>query len=486
MFDGGIDVDHPLLKGHVEEDSAFSIKTSAVPYYVAHGTAVAGVLLHGALNDMDSRFVLPAPPVSVVSFRVLPTSDPADIDLYESIDVIEAAVPSRRDISTYNVSLGPRGPILEDNISRFTFALDLLATRHDVSFVVAVGNDGELDDEEARIQAPSDMANGLGVGAFTKREGKIVHAPYSCKGPGREGAKIKPDVVAFGGCELTPIHLISTDANGRAMSRGTSFSAPATAALTAQASAGFERSNSLLSRALIIHSSQHPDGKPDHLLGNGCIQPSLDSMLRCERKSVTVIFQGEINPTKYVKLPVMLPEDFEYTGNVKVEWTVAALSEVDPNHPSDYTSCCIDSTFYPDSFKYRWSDSDNSSGNKPKVLRYGDDFKEIEELEKLNWKSSEFPVSGSGNQYKSEEDARLNCKWEPIVRCRVVKRANGIYKPFIVLHAIGRNGFTSSMRYVAIVTITAKDGDLYNAIRSRYPALAPVRIRTQNEVRIEI
>ena len=202
MFDGGVDANHPLLKGHVEEDKAFSIQTPSSPKYIAHGTAVAGVLLYGALNEMDSQSVLPAPPVSVVSFRVVPTSDPTDIDLYESIDVIEAVVPSRVDISTYNVSLGPRGPILEDNISRFTFALDLLATRHDVNFVVAVGNDGKLDDEEARVQAPSDMANGLGVGAFTRRNGKIMHAPYSCKGPGREGAKIKPDAVAFGGCEL--------------------------------------------------------------------------------------------------------------------------------------------------------------------------------------------------------------------------------------------------------------------------------------------
>ena len=209
-------------------------------------------------------------------------------------------------------------------------------------------------------------------------------------------------------------------------------------------------------------------------------------MLRCERKSVSVIFQGEINPTKYVSLPMMLPEDFEFTGNVKVEWTIAALSEVDPNHPTDYTSCCIDSTFYPDSFEYRWSDSDKSSGHKPKFLRLGDDHEEIEELESLGWKRSEFPVSGSGNQYKNEEDARLNCKWEPIVRCKISKRADGIYKPFIVLHAIGRNGFTSTMRYVAIVTVSVKSGDLYDAIRSRYSALTPVRIRTQNEVRIEI
>lgn len=487
MFDGGVDVHHPLLQGHVEEDTSLSIKSLAVPKGIAHGTAVAGILLHGPLNDKDSKFVLPAPPVSVVSFRVFPTSDPKDFDLFESIDVIEAVVPSRTDISTYNVSLGPRGPILDDTVSRFTYALDLLAIRHDVTFVVAVGNDGELNGGEARVQAPADMANGLGVGAFTKRDGKIMHAPYSCKGPGREGAKNKPDVVAFGGCEHNPIHLISVAGMGKTLSCGTSFSAPSTTSLVAQSSAGFERATPLLARSLVIHTAEHPNGTPDHLLGHGCIQPNLDSMLRCQAGKVTVLFQGEINPTKFVKLPVMLPETFVSLGNVEVAWTVGALPEVSPNHPSDYTSCCIESTFYPDSLNYRWSNPDKSAGSKPKILRYGDDHKEIDELEELGWTRSEFPVSGSGNQYKSEEEARLDCKWEPIVRHQISKRAKGIHNPFLVLHAIGRNSFLAPMRYVAIVTIsTPKNDDLYDAIRRRYPALAPIRVRTQNEIRIKI
>src|SRR5206468_5491868 len=110
---------------------------------IAHGTAVAGAILHGPLNDVDSKTPLPSPPVSVVSFRVLPTSDPADIDLYEAIDVVERVVPARKDLTVYNLSFGPRGPILDDTISRFTYALDSLAAAHKVTFLVAVANGGE-------------------------------------------------------------------------------------------------------------------------------------------------------------------------------------------------------------------------------------------------------------------------------------------------------------------------------------------------------
>src|SRR5437870_10972742 len=157
-------------------------------------------MLYGPLNDRDAKTPLSAPAVSVVSIRALPTSNPADIDLYESIDVIEAAVPARKDIKVFNVSFGPRGPILDDMISRFTFALDLLAVGHKVAFCVAVGNDGDAGSGLNRIQAPADLVNGLGVGAYTEGKNGKVHAPYSCQGPGRECAKLKPDVVAFGGC----------------------------------------------------------------------------------------------------------------------------------------------------------------------------------------------------------------------------------------------------------------------------------------------
>ncbi len=488
MFDGGINPDHPLLRGHAEQDDALSIRTTADAKGIAHGTAVAGVLLHGPLNDRDTKVPLPTPAVSVVSIRTLPTSDPADIDLYESIDVIETAVPARTDIKVFNVSFGPRGPILDDMISRFTFALDLLAARHKVTFCVAVGNDGEEQNGMNRIQAPSDLVNGLGVGAYTERQNCKVHAPYSCQGPGRECAKLKPDVVAFGGCEQRPIHLVGVTAGLKALSAGTSFASPFVAAMSGQAADSFDRGTALLARALIIHSAEHPNEDPDTFLGHGIIPINLDGLLRCDDKTVTVVFQGDIAAKKMVKLPIMLPSNLITTGKVSVKWTVAALPPVSPNHPSDYTAMCIEDTFYPNSQVFTYSPKRDALGGKPRRLHIHEDATEIRRLTAEGWKKSALPVSESGNQYPPESERRAQYKWEAIVRRSKSKLATSLHDPFLVLHAIPRHGSTGRLEYAAVVTLSARKftGDLYDAVIRRFAALQPVRLRTEAELRVQI
>ena len=486
MFDGGIDPTVPLLKGHVEEDLALAILTMPLERGVAHGTAVAGALLYGPLNGLKATDRAPAPPVFVVSIRVLPTSNPKDVDLYEAIDVVERAVPARRDIKVFNLSFGPRGPIDDDPVSRFTYVLDDLAYRHKVTFYVAVGNDGDQAGLD-RIQAPSDLVHGVGVGAYTLDGEGHAHAPYSCKGPGRECGKIKPDLAAFGGCENTPIHLASTTSAQKWLAWGTSFASPVAARLGGQACETFERSSALLGRALLIHTAAHPFGPPDPLLGHGCVLKSIDDILSCDDNTVTVVFQGDILPTKIVRLPIPWPSSV-VPGRVQITWTVAALPPINPNHPGDYTSCCLEETFYPHSRKYLYSPPKGSSG-KPQSLHQVDDAAAIRALLLRDWKCASFPITESGNQYKTEVEKRaIDCKWEPVVRRTASKFAKNIHDPFMTLHAIGRNGATERFDYVFVVTMRASsfDGDLYSDIRTRFPALSPIRMRTEAEIRVQI
>jgi hypothetical protein len=370
MFDGGINPTHALLKGHCEQDESLSIKSPANVDYVQHGNAVAGVLLHGPLNEKDSTLPLPAPPVFVVSIRTLPTSDSKDIDLYEAIDVIEAAVPARPDVKVFNLSFGPRGSFLDDVISRFTYALDKLALTHKVTFCVAVGNDGDAGPGLDQIQVPADMVNGLGIGAYTRRKKGNVRAPYSCTGPGRECGKLKPDLVAFGGCDQDPIHLVSSAPGLKVLHYGTSFASPIAAALAAQAGEGFERSTALLARALLVHTADHPDCKPDHFLGHGFIRPSIEEIVRTGDNDVTVVFQGDIAATKMVRLPIMLAPGLLTQGKVAVTWTVAALPAVSSNHPSDYTSCCIEDNFYPNKSVFTFSVKGKIGKQKQRKLHF--------------------------------------------------------------------------------------------------------------------
>lgn len=484
MFDGGIDPTVPLLQGHVEQDDALSIRTPAAVDCIDHGTAVAGALLHGPLNGIDAKLRLPSPPVYVVSFRALPTSDPQDLDLYESIDVIEQAVPARKDIKVFNLSFGPDGPIEADDLSRFTFTLDQLAHAHKVTFYVAVGNDGTIDGEN-RIQSPSDLANGCGVAAHTWER---VRADYSCVGPGREGAKIKPDLAAFGGCENHPFHLVSTQVGSKVLDWGTSYASPLAARLGAQASEAFDRSSALLGRALLVHTAVHPAKTTDHLLGHGCILPSIDDVVLCEDQAVTVVFQGDIVPTRIVKLPIPWPSDLAVPGKVQVRWTVAALTPVDSRHPGDYTCVCVEDTFYPDDKRYTFTLKQNPR-DKKKTLHVVSDKTEIAALIKAGWKKASFPNTTSGNVYRDENDRRkLDCKWDSIVRREIRMQASGIDSPFLTLHAMGRNDVRDRFDYVVVVTIRAESfkGDLYTEIRNRFPALAPIRLRTEAEIRVQI
>jgi len=68
------------------------------------------------------------------------------------------------------------------------------------------------------------------------------------------------------------------------------------------------------------------------------------------------------------------------------------------------------------------------------------------------------------------------------------RRSQGVVEPFLTLQAIGRNGARDPFDYVVVVTVRAEkyEGDIYTAIRNEYPALAPIRLRTEAETRVQI
>jgi len=487
MFDGGVDVNHPHLCDFIEQDENLGIKTPESAHCVAHGTAVAGALLYGPLNDQKGKDQLTSPPVSIVSVRALPPSSQTDPDLYECIDIVEEAVPARDDVKIWNISFGPRGPILDDAISRFTYALDSLAMERKVTFTVAAGNDGEIEGELGRVQSPADLVNGLGVGAHTIQNGLNVRADYSCRGPGRECGKVKPDVTAFGGCELNQIHLLSINHGQKVLSQGTSFAAPQVASLAGQALGSIDRATPLLTRVLLVHTAKHPNLKPDNFLGHGAIAASVTEMTQCDTNDVSIVFQRSIMAGKHLMLPIMLPEDLITDGFVTVSWTIACLPPVNALHPADYTSICIEDTFYPDSRVHRYSPP-RPLKDKPKELHQVQDSREIAALLASGWKPSQRPVTHSP-KYRTEDQRRTaEQKWEPLVKRIERKRADSLFNPFLVLHAIARRGVAERLDFAAIIRVSAPKftGDLYTAIQRRYPALQPVRIRSEAEIRIQV
>lgn len=486
MFDGGVDEKHPLLQGHVAEDHVNGIGTTPDPHGVSHGNAVAGVLLYGPLNDLTKTDRLPDPSVFVSSIRIIPTSNPLDPNFYESIDVIEKAVPARRDISVFNLSFGPRGAMEDDDICRFSYALDKLATQYAVSFYIATGNDASTPGWE-RIQPPSDSVNCIAVGAYSDASGMATRAAYSCMGPGRSGAIIKPDLVAFGGCGSKQIHLIDSTTGKRRLDQGTSFATPQAARVGALLKDSFDSASCLLTHALTIHHARHPSVAPCQEMGYGVVTTDLADILLCRDGCVLVAYQETIKPGSIVKLPIPAPSMTATTGRIKFKWTIAALSPIDSRFADSPVQNCLVDTFYPHSARFKFTPPPGSIEKAVTFDVIADPAREARLLG-FGWKKAGWPETQSvnGPVQMTAGAMKLDLTWNTIVHRSCGKQPRSLQDPFLTLKAKGRRGAVDPFPFAAVVAIEAHGyvGDLYTAVRQQFPALQPIRLRQPQLVRV--
>ncbi|SUY47662.1 Subtilase family [Clostridium putrefaciens] len=489
VFDGGVNVNNPYFAGCVIENNP--ILTPKDNNFLDHGMGVVGAALYGDLSGYGLKDNLATPIINVESFRVFPLSDYNDIDLYEIIDIIEDVVPKRPDINVYNLSIGPYGAIDDDNITRFTYAIDELSKDGKTLFVVAVGNDGDLsDDQLCRIQAPSDAVNCLGIGAYSqKSDGTFERAEYSSYGDGREGCKIKPDFLDFGGSTTNPFQLISGSANGRSFSCGTSFSAPLVTAKAAEIIGRCNFGNPLLARVLLVHTAQHPEYKADRFIGHGFANQKVEDILSCVDNSVTTIYQSKLRPTQAIKLPLPYIGNLNYSGKVVVEWTIALSTEIDAKNTEDYTLSCIEDTFYPSQNKYTMSKTINGK-RKTKVVNLASDHDTIEELIADDWRLGNNPNSYSdfSNKYKTEQERKNNFKWDTVIKRRAVMAYKNLKDPYLVLHAMDRYGHDAEfVNYAVAVTMDYIDSteDVYDLTLKTYNKLEVASIRNVNEILVK-
>jgi subtilisin family serine protease len=485
VIDGGAVPGNPYLDNYIEIVN--SVSGPVDDMCLEHGMQVSGAVLYGPLNKYSSKDVLPEPAVSVKSFRVLSANPEYDPELYEIIDAIEDIIPANEGkISVYNLSLGPAGPVLDDSISRFTFACDLLSKQYNVLFCVAVGNDGEKEGYN-RIQSPSDMVNGLAVGAYTKIDGIKGRASYSCIGPGREGNKMKPDLLAFGGCGQNPIHLVGPVVGGRVWNAGTSFASPIVAGAAGRLIGESNKAiDALIARTLLIHSSIEADTDIHSVdLGHGFLPDDLDKITTCQDKSYTLIYKGELEPGKYAEFAIPWENEIE-DGKVSFHWTVAVLTDVDHQSPDDYTSSSVEMVFYANRSKYTFS-----KGGKNKVVDISVDSKKAQDLLDDGWKQSNFPASDSSPaRYRNEDELRADLKWDSLDTRVIRKKAVGVKDPIFHIHAISRGNRVnqSKVKFALILTVHAPDAkvDLYSRVLNRFSALVPLTLNAQSTVPVTV
>nr|WP_314784090.1 S8 family peptidase [Olsenella uli] len=489
VFDGGCNPTVPLLSGFVTAHDC--VPSPTVQDYVDHGGAVCGAILHGELSGKSANDILPLPEVGVDCFRVLPTTDPNDFELYEAIDVIEQVVPNRPDISLYNISFGPTGPIFDDDISRFTYSLDTLTGDTDEDhegplFTIAVGNDGDMSEPFNRIQSPADLVNGLSVGAYSyDNVGERVRASYSCIGPGREGAKIKPDLLEFGGDFNKPFVVADMSGNLLTATAGTSFASPLVVHKLSEMLAQSEDVTPHMARMLMLHYADHDDSQPQGEYGFGISPGSAWNCLSCEENSVTSLYQGILRPTELVSLPIFAPSISDASGYVTVRWTIVAVCSVDPNDTDGYTASCIQDTFVPHEMKYLFRK--DGVGSKTLDLSVPKNAVEAAALLNQGYKKSYLPMSASATPYWEESDLRANdFKWDTVISKHKRMRSSSLLQPSLTLQSIFRtnNNPDAIIRYYAAVTVDAPGypGSLYTSTLQQYQSLAPIRLRIQNRL----
>ena len=487
VFDGGVNENHELLKHYSENIDITSIE--ATTKSLSHGTAVCGAVLYGAGNQL-TRDVVENPDVFVKSFRILPSEDTGDklkdFQMYSAIDKIEDVVKNFKDTRIYNVSFGPHIEMLDDDLSRFTYTLDRLT--YDVEegevnplFCVAAGN------ENCRVMVPSDIVNGLCVGSYSLNYfNEKYRADYSCYGPGREGGKIKPDVLDFGGSRERQVVVVSATEGKTTTEIGTSIASPIVAGKIGSLMSASELISPHLGRTLIIHTADVDENDVTGT-GFGYVKENIEDILCCEDNKVTVLYEGELTSKMSIKLPIFTPGIIDKGYRTKINWTICTIVNPNSKDTDSYTSNCIEDTFYPNDMVFNFTKKGQKGSTIKLNLLNPNDVETASKLLSMGYGRAEFPVSYPAKKSIKENDLRNHeYKWDTVVKKGVSMNAKSLVNPFLTLHAIGRDGHENDkIKFFVAVTIDMPkyDGSLYDTILEKYNLLSPIKVRNTNRVK---
>ena len=346
IFDGGIGNDH-LLNRWVNEAIPDDV-TKSHPAYLRHGGEVCSAYLFGPYNRDAKEFDAPYTDVDIV--RVMSPNDGADPDLFDVLSRIEHVLKEKK-YKYINLSIGPRVAIEDDEVHVWTSVLDSYLQDGSCLATVAIGNDGDLSGDFARIQPPSDMVNSLAVGSCDSNMASWNRAPYSCKGPGRSPGIIKPDGIIFGGSDEELFNVYSPVSDSIVGTMGTSYSAPYAlrTAAAIDAITDFELSATAI-KALMIHNTEK-DVHHFHEAGWGRFSNNAEEVIECLEDEATIIFQGVLKPSEHLRIPVPLPENAQCTW-VHLNATFCINTVTDPEHPLHYTRNGLEISFRPNHSKF--------------------------------------------------------------------------------------------------------------------------------------
>ena len=446
ILDGGLPEQHPIGKwvanSRVSDDTA-----SDDPGGPEHGLGVTSAFLFGPIEPGK-----PAErPFSLVdNIRVLDdmSNEEDPLELYRTLGNIEDVLVSRQ-YEFLNLSLGPDLPIEDNEVHAWTSVIDSYLSDGKTFMTVAVGNNGQSDEQLRlnRVQVPADCVNAIAVGAANNVGDVWDRASYSAKGPGRSPGVIKPDLLAFGGDGGKYFHVLAPGAQPSLVPQlGTSFAAPylLRKAVGIRAILGDDLTPMAI-KALLVHAAHQTDEHCPWGTGWGKPPEDIMSIITCGPGVARVVYQGYLEPGKYLRAPLPLPPQ-GLQGTVKLTGTFCFASPTDPQDAASYTRAGLEITFRP-------SDKKQEKGAKHPKSR------------------SFFSMCKFASEAERRSD---NGKWETVLHDVDTIRASGLSNPVFDIHYNAREGGASTRNaddipYALILTVTApKCPDIYNDILRAY------------------
>ena len=444
IFDGGIKGDLSGLEKWVKRKKGHGVG-AAIKAGTDHGLAVTSAFLFGPISHGKP---LETPYAAVDHYRVIDELTEGRGDLFDVLPRI-LNVLERGEHQFFNLSLGPDISVEDDEVEVWTSSLDEVLSDGSMLATIAVGNSGDLDYDSglARIQVPSDCVNGMAIGACDSLNDRFWRrANYSCLGPGRSPGIVKPDVLAFGGSFDEPFFVLNPENPNEAIPVcGTSFAAPSVLRLAAGIRAHFGAQLSPLAiKALLINKAnmQHHERIE---VGWGKIPDNIDQIVKCDDGIVTVVYQGRLQPSKYIRAQIPTPTD-TISGMVKITATLCFASETDPQDASNYTRSGIEVYFRPN------EKSTSGSSEQAKTC----------------------PFFGQ-KMYNTESELRNDAhKWETVLHASHNKRGSSLHNPTFDIHynarACGGKPIDAKrIPYALVITLEAtNDENIYNKVVTRF------------------
>lgn len=316
ILDSGVNSNHPLLRPAFGEAASY-VEGQGEGDEVGHGTAVAGIVLYGDLEEcLAANQWLPE--LILCSGKVMTRGAGPDDAVFDEKTIersIEKAVEyfaGELGCRIFNLSLGNENvPYDGCHVRGIAYTLDRLAREYDILFVVSAGNFRGTDHvpradwraeypeyllaPETVIIDPAPALNVLTVGALANHTANVDEqrhgdreinalspaaedqpAPFTRHGPSIKGA-MKPDLMAHGGNLATPLRRQGQQwrADGRRLGvlvpnhefmgatllkdiSGTSFSAPYVTHLAGRLLNAYPRASANLLRALLVNHADVP------------------------------------------------------------------------------------------------------------------------------------------------------------------------------------------------------------------------------------